>query len=322
MELTPAQARTVELLFGRGAPPEHRPDLVDHIRSGAEDGLEAEGVLPGGGPAIWLGKHRLNDRARCEGFFLARLSPDRPPFEHSARTAAGAVLHGAIEVDTATDRGLDPRSACQRGAERLAARDGSFAGYWGRLDGVDRAHLVTDAGRHLGLFRDSFPPLLRAWAPQPELYLRASLAGGRVVLSGAPDLVLGRGRRLVIDFKTGGARSEHPEDMRFYALLLLLRTGLAPYRVATVFLDSGEWQAEDVTESTLRRAVERVVAAAASAHRVQSGALPALTPGVHCGWCPASSTCPALLLRAGEPTRAAAATSSFPPPSLEGSPNS
>jgi hypothetical protein len=124
------------------------------------------------------------------------------------------------------------------------------------------------------------------------LRLRALLGGGRVVLLGAPDLVLGRNRRLVIDFKSGGAWPEHPEDMRFYALLLLLRTGVAPYRVATFFLDSGEWQAEDVTEEILRRAGDRVVDTASAALRMIGGGAPQLSPGRHCGWCPVRLGCP------------------------------
>ena len=39
--------------------------------------------------------------------------------------------------------------------------------------------------------------------------------------------------------------------MRFYALLMTLRFGVPPYRVASLFLDSGEWQAEEVAEETL-----------------------------------------------------------------------
>lgn len=102
---------------------------------------------------------------------------------------------------------------------------------------------------------------------------------------------------MVIDFKSGGAWPEHPEDMRFYALLLLLRTGVPPYRVATFFLDSGEWQTEDVTERTLERAADRVIAAAEVATELRSGRSPNLMPGGWCGWCPRAATCPVSLAR-------------------------
>ena len=36
--------------------------------------------------------------------------------------------------------------------------------------------------------------------------------------------------------------------MRFYALVMTLRFGVPPYRAASLFLESGTWQSEDVTE--------------------------------------------------------------------------
>jgi hypothetical protein len=78
-----------------------------------------------------------------------------------------------------------------------------------------------------------------------------------------------------------------------------------PYRVASFFLDSGEWQAEDVTEETLGRAVDRVVGAARAAATLGEGPAAELTPGPWCGWCPVAETCPA----ADPPDRALAASS-------------
>jgi hypothetical protein len=66
-----------------------------------------------------------------------------------------------------------------------------------------------------------------------------------------------------------------------------------PYRVATVFLASGEWQLEDVTVDTLEHAADRVVGAVRGVASVAGGATPPLTPGRHCDWCPRSRTCPA-----------------------------
>jgi hypothetical protein len=271
--------------------------VADRVRRELEHGLQAAGVLPDGSDVIRLGKHRLNDSQRCEGLFHAGLLREGPPFEHSPVTASGRLFHKAIEVDVATERAFDPLTVCERAAGRSADQDSAFGRYWKTLDQFDRAERLTDASRHLSLFRDSFPPLVRRWAPQPELYVKVVLAGGRVVLSGAPDLVLGRTRRLAIDFKSGRAWPEHPEDMRFYALLLLLRSGVPPYRVATFFLDSGEWQAEDVTEETLDRACDRVVVAARTAVELGAGRAPEVTPGRHCWRCPRMSKCPVALGR-------------------------
>jgi hypothetical protein len=89
--------------------------------------------------------------------------------------------------------------------------------------------------------------------------------------------------------------------MRFYALVMLLRTGVLPYRVATFFLDSGEWQAEDVDEPTLEHATERVIAAARTAAEMTRGGRPTLVPGRYCEWCPRADRCPDSLARVRAP---------------------
>lgn len=299
MDMTLRQRRTFEQLVGLGPAPPEDEDLAGRVRDQLEASLGSAGVDPGSTPPLWLAKRHLNYVDRCEGLFESVLLREGPPFEHSERSASGALFHKAIEVDVGTERRFDPRSACERAIVRLCSSDASFSGFWETLDEFERAERLAEAGRHLVRFRDSFPPIERRWAPQTELMLRASLLQGAVVLSGAPDLVLGSRRRLVVDFKTGRAWPEHPEDMRYYALLMLLRTGVAPYRVATFFLDSGEWQSEDVTEETLRRAADRVCLSAATAHRLRTGGRPRLRPAPHCAWCPRRERCPVAVGRVG-----------------------
>jgi hypothetical protein len=140
----------------------------------------------------------------------------------------------------------------------------------------------------------------RDLSPCTEWHVKAELHGGAVMLSGTLDLVLGtppqadpnRATRLAIDLKTGKAWPEHAEDMRFYALLLALRFGVPPYRVATLYLDSGEWQAEDVDERVLSRAADRVVEAVRAAAASDAGRPLELRPGPFCTWCPRAATCP------------------------------
>src|SRR4029453_7368220 len=175
---------------------------------------------------------------------MRRLVPRRPPRRGRSLRAFGS--DGRRSPVPRGDRGRRGHRAAVRPPNgRRACRprrirvDPSFARYWFGLGEFDRADLIAEAGRHLTLFRDSFPPMTRRWAPQTELTIRARLVDGAVVLTGTPDLQLGRVRRLVIDFKSGRAWPEHPEDMRFYALLPLLRTGVAPYAVATFFFVCG-----------------------------------------------------------------------------------
>ncbi len=297
LALTPVQRRTLERLLDAG-PRAFPPDLAERLRARIERGLDGLGLAA----PLFLGKAALNDRDRCEGAFAARLGGEGPPFAHSRTSAVGALLHRAIEVDVGAREEHDPHAVCLRAVERLVEDDAGFAGFWRELDRLEQDELLAEGVRHLALFRGTFPPLRelrRELAPVCELPVRAELAGGALVLAGRVDLVLGRpdparATRVAIDLKSGGAFPEYPEDMRFYALLLTLRFGVPPVRVASLFLGSGEWQAEDVGEGVLEHAADRVVEAARTAAALAGGAAPQLRPGPHCGWCPRAPRCPAV----------------------------
>jgi hypothetical protein len=298
VDLGPAQRRALEGLIGTGERPTFPPDLVPRIRDRIEEAVRAfEPERP-----LWLGKSHLSDLGRCPGLFDAVRAGERGPFVFSARTAAGRLAHKAVELEVAgrEDRGV--HDLVGQAAERLQ-EDPAFASWWEQLDGLRRDETLMEAAKTLELFRSTMPPLRRLrrdLTPCTEWHVRAELLGGALVLSGTLDLVLGapvqadpaRATRLAIDLKTGKAWPEHAEDMRFYALLLALRFGVPPYRVATLYLDAGEWQAEDVDERVLSRAADRVVEAVRAAAASDAGRPAALRPGPYCTWCPRAASCP------------------------------
>lgn len=297
-ELTPAQRRTLEVLIGTGERPRFPEGLVPRVRGRIEEALRA---LDPPEP-LWIGKSTLADLDRCPGLFDAVRSGERAPFAYTERFAAGRLLHKAIELEVAGRVERDPHALAEAAAERLR-EDEAFAAYWGDLDELRRDELLMEAVKALELFRGTMPPLRemrRELAPCTEWPVRVELAQGALVLGGTVDLVLGapadgevgRATRLAIDLKTGRAWPEHAEDMRFYALVLALRFGVPPYRVATLYLDSGEWQAEDVDERVLERAADRVIAAVRTEAELRAGGAPRLVPGPHCAWCPRAATCP------------------------------
>jgi hypothetical protein len=229
-------------------------------------------------------------------------SGERRPFAYTARFAAGRLAHKAVELEVAGRDDRDPHGLVEEASGRLR-EDDAFAGYWDALDPLRRDEALMEAAKTLELFRSTLPPLRRLrreLAPSTEWHVRAELLGGAIVLSGQLDLVLGatspaepnRATRLAIDLKTGRAWPEHAEDMRFYALLLALRFGVPPYRVATLYLDSGQWQAEDVDARCLDRAADRVVEAVRAAAAAERGRALPLRPGPYCAWCPRVATCP------------------------------
>jgi hypothetical protein len=301
VDLTDGQRRTLRelIMTGDRADSTPLPGVAERVRSRIDEALEG---LPITDP-LWLSKARMDEFARCPGMLDASLRGERDGFTHSAQSASGTLMHRAVQLDVAVERAVDVRSVVERAADRLIEHDPGFAEHWNGLDELDRAERLADAAASLAQFRELFPPIPRAWQPVAEQSLRTRVAGGLVVLSGRLDLVLGRRQRLLIDFKAGEARPAHAEDMRFYALLCTLMFGRPPYRVASVFLQSMEWQAEDVTEATLDLAAHRVIETATAAAGLLGGTTPDLTAGPHCAWCPRAATCPAARRHAwGMPT--------------------
>jgi hypothetical protein len=147
-------------------------------------------------------------------------------------------------------------------------------------------------------FDDCFPPISLAWRPRVESRLRTYLVDGRVELSGKVDLVLGQARptptgaqarTLIIDLKTGGHGSHYAADLRFYALLETLRVGVPPFRLASFYLDSGDWQHEDVDEDLLWATARRTTDGLERLAALQLvGKSPTETAGPQCRWCPAA----------------------------------
>jgi hypothetical protein len=299
LEMTPAQRRTLEGLIGTGERPVFAPDLAQRLRDRIEEVVRAAELET----PLWLGKSNLADLGRCPGLFDSVRAGERGPFAFSARFAAGKLAHKAIELEVAGRVDRDPHELVEGAVERLLEDDG-FRAYWDGLSALHRDEALMDSAKTLELFRSTMPPLRamrRELSPSTEWHVRAELLGGALVLSGTLDLVVGaasnvepsRATRLAIDLKTGRAWPEHAEDMRFYALLLAFRFGVPPYRVATLYLDSGEWQAEDVDERVLTHATDRVIAAVRAAAASDAGHPEPLRAGPYCTWCPRAGTCPA-----------------------------
>jgi hypothetical protein len=290
MQLGTVHARTQTVLTRTSSV---APGYVADLRADLEGRLMS---LPLEAP-LRLSKGWLNDLARCEGTFEADLARERGAFEYGFKAAVGTLAHRAIQADVASERSIDPRTLVEHAlASRLS--DEALLEHWVGLAEVEQHEILAEAARQLALFREMFPPFDRAFQPLSELPLKVSLAGGRVVLTGRPDLVLGRPPGVAIDIKTGDPRPEHVEDGRFYALLLTLMFRRPASLSATAYLDSLELQPEGVEPHMLERAADRVVEAATVAASLASGGRALLRPGPYCSWCPRAETCPSSLGRA------------------------
>lgn len=299
MELTPVQQRTFEELMRCDPLPVFERALVDELRGDLERRVEPVLGALREGEALWLGKSKLSDlHSRCEGLFMANHLGEGE-FELGWNLALGSLVHRAIGISV----NLPDRSDAELVESALAQLrrdDMGFDEYCLGLAEADLAALESEAVERVLLFRSTFPPLQKAWSPAVEPKLKVTLAGERVVLSARPDLLLGaddreepmRGRRLILELKTGQDRPEHDDDLRFYALVATLRLGVPPYRVATLFLDDASWRMHEVTPDLLESAVRRIGGGADRIGPLLEGEEPRLRPGAWCAWCPRSETCP------------------------------
>lgn len=277
-------------------------ELAPALRGFLESELTgAAGRIPPG-EHVFVGKSSL-DTLVCDGWHRDRAERS---FRYSPAIVRGRLVHRAVELDWKTRRRHPAEAVVGRVWEELASdpRDG-LAGYLNGLDPFAGGELRHDAEQLLHEFRDTWPALPSVAAARLEQKVRVELAGGAVRLQGTPDLTLGRVRgdrcrMLLVELKTGQRRPQAERDeLRFYALLLTLKYGVAPWRWATYYVTECAWEAEDLDPDALWAAARRVVAGVEQAVRLRTDTPEEetlqLQGGPHCAWCSRAAACPAAI---------------------------
>jgi hypothetical protein len=207
-------------------------------------------------------------------------------------------VHKALELSVALGDDTPPAGALvEHALTSLKADDRSLSDWLNEADPFDVAELRAGANETVAKLFECWPPLLRAWSPRSETAIATELCGDTVRLSARVDLVLGIGkgmeaRALVVDLKTGEPRATHLDDLRFYALVHTLRLGVPPFRVASYYLDTATFHAEDVSEDLLVGAARRVAEACRRILELEAGLrAPTINPGPQCSWCELSGSC-------------------------------
>ena len=293
MDLTPLQTRAYDELFAAGGErPTFPADLAERLRGALEERLDD--LLPAlqGGPFV-VAKTALNRVHTCEGYQVAE---EADGFSWSAVTAKGAIAHKAIELAFGMREAAAPLELVDLAIDRVLEDDRGPASFLAEAPAAELGELRAAASDYVFKFIDEFPPLKPRWRPRLESSLVGRLFEGQIELRGKVDLALGQAKGLtanvlIVDFKTGRPSSAHVDDLRFYALLETLRVGVPPFRVASWYLDSGHWHAEDVDEELLDVAVRRTADGARKLIALAGGRVPTLSPGPVCRWCVARGTC-------------------------------
>lgn len=292
-ELNPAQQQVLDEL-GSTDRPVFRDDLRDDLRAYLEEQVSQPVSVTD--EALFLSKHQLGLLHGCEARYMAERDQ---PFSWSIPSARGSVAHKAIELLVTHRHSPTPLDLVERALERIEDDEQSLGDFLRGLDEGQRAELASRTNDFVTTFMETFPPLERRWKPVPEYSLRALLCDDRLTLRGKADLSLGyvrHGReagKVLIDLKTGQPTHGHLEDLRFYALLEVLKMGVPPRLLVSYYLDAGTPRSEAVTEDLLWAAARRVVDGVTTMVALTGSEArePAKTPGMNCRWCPINDLC-------------------------------
>jgi hypothetical protein len=304
-QLTEAQRRVARELFLTGQPRPHVDAAqAPRLRQWLEQATAAAAQIVPAGQGLVLGKSAL-DALDCDGRFLDR---EDSGFEWNTAMLRGQLAHSAVAADHWGERARTVPEVVDHAWREFATRGSAAGTFLATLGGAEADALRGDACTLVTEFRDLFPPLPATAAVRAEPTLEVALHDRRLRLRGQPDLVLGasdadRRRMLLLDLKTGQSNPLRDRaEMRFYALLATLKYGVAPFRVATFYLDGGTWDAEDVDDDVLEAAARTVADKAERAARLTYRRPPEeelrLVAGAACRWCSRAPTCP-LAQRAG-----------------------
>ena len=296
-DLNPAQRAVADGLLTFYDAPRVDADTVEHIRRGFTERTQwAVDALDEAGETLWVSKHNISAALGCETRW--QYGGD---FSWNIANAVGTITHRAAELLMVGRLTATPLDAVAAAIDLLREDNAEFAAFLDEGPPARTAAVRSDATKHVASLVDGFPPLPKRFLPRTEQWFQATLGSRTIQLNARPDLALGRpagpdARSLLVDLKTGNPHQSHVDDLRFYALVFMLRWGAPPWRIASYYAPDGAWAAEEVTADVLEAAALRTSDAILRMAEITSSKRPPdLSPGPGCQWCALSETCEAHL---------------------------
>ena len=128
-----------------------------------------------------------------------------------------------------------------------------------------RSALGVVVSSHAAHLVDLVPRLSASWMPRTDDRVALPLAGGRVVLHGVFDLLVGvpqpgTASLCALGLSVGGSWARARRSLHYLALLETLRSGTPPFRLALLETGSGRYGIEDVREEHLRAIASHLAA--------------------------------------------------------------
>ncbi len=248
------------LLRDTAARPSFDPGLAGGLRAWLEDA--AYGVVVSRGdlaPPLTLGpRELLGPVPSPAGADAGAGDAAREGAGVSEETLASRLVHALFRrlvVDGAIDDPLgDALDAC-RAAGPGSAGPATVASVEA-MDEESRAALGALVAAHAAHLADLVPHFAPAWMPRTDDRVAIPLAGGRIVLHGVFDLLVGLPRPdtaslCALGLCPGGSWARGRRALHYLALLETLRSGTPPFRLALLETSSGRYGIEDVREEHL-----------------------------------------------------------------------
>ena len=234
--------------------PRFDPGLAGGLRAWLEDaaydvvaarGEHAPPLVLGARQLLGSPDERRNDDAVTEHYVLSRL----------VHTLLRQLVHTGGINDPLADA-VDGLRAT--GADTAVLQVES-------LPEAARATLAETLAVHARNLTSLVPRFAPGWMPRTDDRVAIPLGGGRVVLHGVFDLVVGlpqprTASLCALGLSTGAPWASERRSLHYLSLLETLRTGTPPFRLALLESASGRYGVEDVREEHLRAIASHIAA--------------------------------------------------------------
>jgi hypothetical protein len=238
---------------GSGQRPRFDPGLAGGLRAWLEDAASAVVLARGeDAPALYLGPRQLLGEPA--------VWPDGFPAELVTACLVHALFRQVVTTGTVGDPLHDGLSAL-----RVDPTRADMVRHIDTLPAEARAALAASLAIHVAHLLDLTPRFAPGWLPRTGDRVAIPLAGGRVVLHGVFDLlvgapVAGTASLCAVGLTSGGPWARARRSLHYLALLETLRSGTPPFRLALIHSAAGRYGVEDVLEEHLRAIVSQLVA--------------------------------------------------------------
>jgi hypothetical protein len=258
----PAAARDEVLALlrdGSGRRPRFDPGLAGGLRAWLEDAAAELAARRGeDAPPLFLGPRLLWD----ESFAAAdpvETAADPYPTEWVRSCLVRALFAQVVTTGQVEDPLGDALDAL-----RVDPGRSGMARHVDELPEEARTALAASLRIHIENLMNLTPRFAAGWLPRTNDRVAIPLAGGRVVLNGVFDLLVGApvpglATLCALGLTTGGRWAQARTALHYLALLETLRSGTPPFRLALLHSAAGRYGVEDVLEEHLVTIVSHVV---------------------------------------------------------------